>query len=163
MYPYFSIKKPIPRPLYAKELSKNDDLTNQVNSKLSDIITICMENKQKSLSFYEELFCIIDQKDKSIINSITLDETKHYKLLHCIYTLLNDSDPEKTDTEKAVVSENISENIETAILEKAENTKLYRELMSSAFAAEIREMLFEIMTDEMNHAILLNYLYTKYR
>lgn len=163
MYPYFSTRKQIPRPLYAKELSDNNNILNESASKLSDIILLSMENETKDHAFYEKLLPLLKEEDRSIVNSIMLDETKHYKLLSHIYKLLNNKSPDHKTIKEAEVSGNISKDLSEALLDEAEAVKLYRELMSSAVTEEIKDLFFEIMTDEMMHSTLLNYLYTKYR
>ena len=163
MYPYFSTRKQIPRPLYAKELSDNNHMLNESTSKLSDIIMLSMENEAKDHSFYEKLLPHLKDEDRCIINSIMLDETKHYKLLSHIYMLLNNSSPDQKDIKEAEIDTNIFKNLSDAVLDEAEAVKLYRELMSSAVTEEIKDLFFEIMTDEMMHSTLLSYLYAKYK
>ncbi len=163
MYPYFSTRKQIPRPLYAKELSADNNMLNESTSKLSDIILLSMKNEAKDRAFYEKLLPVLKDEDKNIIKSIILDETKHYKLLSHIYRLLNNKSAEIETVERAETSGNILKDLSEALLDEAEAVKLYRELMSSSVTEEIKDLFFEIMTDEMMHSTLLNYLYTKYR
>ena len=105
---------------------------------------------------------LMEKDDREIINSILLDETKHKKFLRHIYTLMTGQEPYEITTEDIILKESIPENLSDAILDEAEAVKFYRELMMNSDDAEIRDLLFEIMTDEANHAALGNYLFTKY-
>ncbi len=163
MYPYFSSKRQLPKPICAKELADYCLTTHESTSKISDIILISIKNEEQDKCFYENLIPLMEEKDKAIINGIILDETKHAKLLTHIYKLLNNSEPEKTTPEECTISENLAENIEDAVLDEAEAIKLYRELMLNSENSEIRDLFFEIMTDEATHLSLMTFLYNKYR
>jgi len=132
MYPYFSTRKQIPRPIYAKELSADNDLLSESTSKLLDIIMLCIKNKAKNRSFYEQLLSDLKDEDNRIIKSIILDEQKHHKLLFHIHTILNGHEPENTTQTETAFSADISKSLSDALLDEAEAIKLYRELMSSA-------------------------------
>ena len=162
MYPYFYSKKQIPQPVFAKEAMKDNNLLAQNNSKLSEIILAAIEDEMKDMAFYERLMPLMEKDDREIINSILLDETKHKKFLSHIYTLMTGQEPYEITTEDIILKESIPENLSDAILDEAEAVKFYRELMMNSDDAEIRDLLFEIMTDEANHAALGNYLFTKY-
>ncbi len=162
MYPYFSSKKSIPKPVFAREAEKTHSLITENNSKLLQIIEDSIKDEMKDQLFYERLMDFLNDEDKEIANSMALDEIKHQKLLSHIYKLLGGSEPPKFEADEVVLKGSAPENISDAILDEAEAAKFYRELMLSSENGDIRDIFFEIMTDEANHAALGNYLFTKY-
>lgn len=162
MYPYFSSKRQMPKSIYSKEVANNYLPAPENTLKLSEIILLSIQNESQDRCFYEKLLPLIKDEDKAIVEGIILDETKHAKLLTHIYNLLNNTEPQKPENKECTISENLIKNIEDAILDEAEAVKLYRELMLNSENGEIRDVFFEIMTDEANHATLMNFLYNKY-
>ncbi len=96
--------------------------------------------------------------NRDAFNRIAADEMKHFKMLTELYTDLSGKSPCKNNTEKdKKYMGNCSEIIKAQLPREQEGAQLYRTLyfaMPMGYNAE-RNMLFEIMTDEMMHAALL--------
>jgi rubrerythrin len=87
------------------------------------------------------------------------DEGKHYKMFQQIYYILTGQYmdipmPEPKKSEKFI------EAIESSINGELEAVELYRKIRSMLANTQLRDMLFEIITDEQEHATRFVYLYS---
>lgn len=88
------------------------------------------------------------------------DEGKHYKMFNEIYTQITGKKiniPLPTNIEKY---DNIMPAIQTSIDGELEAVELYREIHSMLKNPNMRDKLFEIITDEQEHAARFIYLYS---
>lgn len=162
MYPHFLNKQTVTKPVFASEAEKENNLLPQNTTKLAQIIEEAVFSEKSAKAFFEVLKEELNDEDKSIAESIILDETKHHKLLCYVYTLLTENKAAFSEKEPPSAGGTLLENLSFAILEKAENARLYRELATSTAIAEAKELFYEIMSDEMLHMSLLNHLFAKY-
>ena len=49
-----------------------------------------------------------------------------------------------------------------SLFEELDSVEFYRDIMSNVETPSVREILFEIITDEQSHAQIINYLLFKY-
>ena len=103
-----------------------------------------------------------DLEVKEILRQMSLDEQKHYKYLSQIYKQLTGNEP-VVQVGKVEISGNILEEIAKAFFGELEAVEIYRRLMFLFLNLQIRDMIYEIITDEQAHAAKLNYINTKYR
>lgn len=87
------------------------------------------------------------------------DEGKHYKMFQQIYFMLTGQYidipiPEPKKNEKLI------DAIESSINGELEAVELYRKIRSMLPNTQLRDMLFEIITDEQEHATRFVYLYS---
>lgn len=87
------------------------------------------------------------------------DEGKHYKMFQQIYYILTGQYidipiPEPKKEEKFI------DAIESSINGELEAVELYRKIRSMLPNTQLRDMLFEIITDEQEHATRFVYLYS---
>jgi rubrerythrin len=87
------------------------------------------------------------------------DEGKHYKMFQQIYFMLTGQYidipiPELKKNEKLI------DAIESSINGELEAVELYRKIRSMLPNTQLRDMLFEIITDEQEHATRFVYLYS---
>lgn len=112
--------------------------------------------------FYNYLISIApDEEDKEIITSIRDDELKHNRMFRQIYkdyTGQEIGEGENIDFEK---TEDYIDGIVKALFGELKAVEKYREIRAGLPTRNSRDMLFEIITDELKHASKYNYLYTK--
>lgn len=63
---------------------------------------------------------------------------------------------------KKPISDNMAENFSNALFGELSAVEFYRKLYFAFLNPELRDALFEIITDEQGHAQILNYMYSKY-
>jgi rubrerythrin len=87
------------------------------------------------------------------------DEGKHYKMFQQIYYTLTGQyiDIPMQEPQK---NEKFIELIESSINGELEAVELYRKIRSMLPNTQLRDMLFEIITDEQEHATRFVYLYS---
>lgn len=155
LYPY-NIKK--------TELSASETKTFPQNQTLLDMLTDAIEDEISDFGKYISLSEIISNKDDAeIIKSVTYDEYKHRRLFEEIYKSLTGVTPNITEESDDSQIENIFEEFTESFFDELEAVELYREIMSAFENTDIRDMIFEIITDEQSHADILNYMIAKYR
>lgn len=97
---------------------------------------------------------------EKMIESIRNDEIKHFKMFRAIYEELTCrpfcgiSKPEFSEPE------NYCEALEKALAGELKAVEFYRRIMFGLCTRWQRDMLFEIITDELKHSVKVNFLYT---
>lgn len=130
--------------------------------KVPQMIQKALAGETRDKIFYEYLINIApDEQDKNIIKSIRDDEMRHFKLFRMIYQEITGCDPMPLDSEEFVKPENYLAGIEEAIIDEVTAAKNYRQIYVCLRGRKYRDILFSIITDELRHASLYNYLYTK--
>lgn len=169
MYPYnFNPKQteniPATLNILSKEAKDACKVPPKPDKKLLDMIQMGISDSAQTASFYKTLMNVLRiPNDIEMVRNTYLDELKHVKLLQEIYYIASgEKAPEYTVTPVSL-SENLLENLQKAIFDSLEAADFYRELYFSFLNLELRDMLFEILTDEQDHAIRFNFLFSKYR
>ena len=146
-----------------KKMEDND--MENVDKFVSEMIKEAIKDEKKDALFYVELAeKISDENDKKIIHKIHNDEKKHEKIFKEIYMLINGEEPDENELqfEKKQLSTNMLQNFSDAIFDELDAVEFYRKIYFSFLNQEIRDALYEIITDEQIHAQILNYMYAKY-
>lgn len=174
MYPYnFNPKQteaakttqnPTTLNIHSKEVKDACKVPPKPDKKLLDMIQMGITDSAQTASFYKTLMNVLHiPNDIEMVRNTYLDELKHVKLLQEIYYIASgEKAPEYTVTPVSL-SENILENFQKAIFDSLEAADFYRELYFSFLNLELRDMLFEILTDEQDHAARFNFLFSKYK
>lgn len=124
-------------------------------------IEVLVKDEMKDKMQYEKLSSLAkSQEDKDIIDGIVKDEIKHIKLLRQIHHELTQM------TSTLIPEDNVKCNsfrggLKEALIHEQKQVEIYRKVF---FAMEERRhinMLLEIITDEMRHYGLFQYLYIK--
>lgn len=131
---------------------------NKPPEKLLDLLVEAMKDERADRVKYKtmmEMTC--KGKCRRQINFAYEDEGKHYKMFQHIYRQLTGQDidipapkPEKFDSMK--------EAIESSIEGELEAVELYRRIHAMLPNRMMRDMVFEIITDEQEHATRFVYL-----
>lgn len=101
--------------------------------------------------------------DKEILRQISLDEQKHERIFTDIYQKVTGEKPHISIKTVRDLSENVLLDFEKSIFDEMEAVEFYRQIYFLFLDVEIRDMLYEIITDEQNHAVKMTYLYSKYK
>ncbi len=150
--------------------NKNDETLNlQSNSVFNpdldttlELIRRAISGEQNDRRFYEYLISIAPtQEEKNIIASIRDDELGHFDLFRQIYKDITGKYPVPLGDEEFEEPESYLEGIEQALFGELKAVELYRQIYYGLKTREHRDILFEIVTDELKHASKWNYLYTK--
>jgi rubrerythrin len=101
------------------------------------------------------------EKSRKQIEFAYADEGKHYKMFQQIYYTLTgqyiDVPCPQLKCEKFI------ESIESSINDELEAVELYRKIRSMLPNNQLRDILYEIITDEQEHATRFVYLYSMER
>jgi rubrerythrin len=100
-----------------------------------------------------------NEKIKKQINFAYMDEGKHYKMFQQIYYVLTGKMMEIPQPHTDEYSKLI-DAVETSINGELEAVELYRKIQSMLPNQKLRDMLFEIITDEQEHATRFVYLFS---
>lgn len=101
------------------------------------------------------------QEDKDIIQSIRNDERKHRKMFRHMYYCLTGKTMEVVEPEPFQPPATYLEGLKRAIFGESGAVELYRKIYFTIPGKTFKNMVFEIMTDELKHGIRYNYLYAK--
>lgn len=120
-----------------------------------------MKGEAEARRFYRKLIDLApNEKEADIINHFFEDEAKHYSKFKMLYEMLTGKVPELPKPEAPDFSTYV-EGVEQAILDELEAYEFYRDIYLSTSNMMVRDIFFEALTDENEHAAHLNYLYTK--
>ncbi|MDK2562556.1 ferritin-like domain-containing protein [Romboutsia sedimentorum] len=127
-----------------------------------------VEGEKSDALFYEWLInniptdILTKKQSKSIkdtIESIREDEISHNKMFKQMYSQLTGIDAAPVE-EEFIPPENFIEGIIKALNGELNAVKRYRQIMNGMPNLYFRDNIFNILTDELRHASLYNYIYT---
>ncbi|WMJ79952.1 ferritin-like domain-containing protein [Clostridium sp. MB40-C1] len=125
------------------------------------LIKEAVSGEREDELFYDYLISVAPTRnEKEIIVSIRDDERKHNKMFRMIYRDLTGMDieaDENIDFEKPV---SYLDGIKRALFGELKAVEKYRIIRQGLPTRYYRDMLFEIITDEIKHACKYNYLFT---
>ncbi|TCZ77095.1 ferritin-like domain-containing protein [Paenibacillus albiflavus] len=113
--------------------------------------------------FYQQLIQLAPtENEKKIIAGIRDDERKHNQMFRNIYQQLTCTIPNVSESmeEQGETVTNYLEGIEKALFGELKAFEKYRTIFFN-IQPQFRDMIFEIMTDEIKHASYYNYLFAK--
>lgn len=128
---------------------------------LQDLLIKAMKDERHDRVKYKEM---MDQTDdpavKAQIKFAYDDEAKHYKMFQQIYRSLTGKKieiPLPTEVEKY---DNLIDAVKSSIEGESEAVELYRQIYSLLWNKQMRDMVYEIITDEQEHFGRFIYLYS---
>lgn len=128
--------------------------------KLIELILEAMKDERADRAKYKVMMDMArDPKVKRQINFAYEDEGKHYTMFQQILFKLTGkmTDVPVPDIKKPV---SLLEGVESSIDGELEAVELYRDILAMVPTKQMRDMLYEIITDEQEHAIRFTYLYS---
>ncbi len=132
---------------------------------VSEMLADAINDEAGDFARYSSMSAMFsDSDDAETVKSMSYDEYKHKRIFEEIYNALNGSLPETIQTRdiSRPVGDLLSE-LNDSLFAELEAVEMYREIMSAFGGCEVRDMIFEIITDEQAHADILNYLISKIR
>ncbi len=145
------IETPLPEPELT--FSSNED------KKILEMLLEAIKDEAQWMEYLGKLMYItISPKNKELVRQIRLDDQKHYNMLIEIYNSLVGEKPEVTPI-PLEISDSPRTEYEKCMLLKLQSIEFYRKIYFSFLSVKIRDMLFEIITDEQNNAVKFLYLY----
>ncbi len=104
-----------------------------------------------------------DCEQRDIIKSIRDDEIKHFKMFRMIYREITCEPPVAKQKQDFEMPDNYCAAIQQAIFGELGAVETYRKIMFGLCSQRHRDMLFEIISDELKHSVKWNFLYSKNR
>lgn len=120
-----------------------------------------MKGEAEARKYYKRLLGMApNEKEEDIIEHFYEDETKHFSKFRMLFEMITGKEPELGSV-KAPDFDSYLDGVEQAILDELEAYEFYRDIYLSSNNPIVRDVFFEALTDENEHAAHLNYLYTK--
>lgn len=138
------------------------DPYNNNQEKLKEALSLIkssVSGEKEDEMFYDYLISVAPtDKQKDIIVAIRDDERKHNKMFRNIYKDITGKDVVIEKEEKFVEPKSYIAGVEKALFGELSAVEKYRKIMADLPYTMYRDMLFEIITDEIKHAIKYNYI-----
>lgn len=144
-------------PFRNEEMIQNPQLQGALND-----IRKAVQGEREDELFYDYLISVAPTKEeKEIIASIRDDERRHNQMFRRIYKDFTGMDIVSMDEEKTFEKpESYLEGIKKALFGELAAVERYRNIRRALPMGPYRDMLFDIITDELRHASKYNYLFT---
>jgi rubrerythrin len=104
-----------------------------------------------------------DDEEKDIIKGIRDNEMKHYKMFNQMYFELTGKQPSPPTEMKFEQPKSYCEGLQKALMGEQNAVVKYRKILFAMQNRRHINMITEIITDELRHLGLYNYLYAKNR
>lgn len=101
------------------------------------------------------------EEERQIIGSIRDDEMGHYELFRQIYYDLTGMELRQESEQTFVEPESYCDGLARALLGEQNAVRKYRKILYAMQSRIHMNMLIDIITDEIRHGILYNYLFTR--
>ncbi|UVI33297.1 ferritin-like domain-containing protein [Paenibacillus spongiae] len=126
------------------------------------LVSEAVQGERSDELFYQYLISIAPtQEEKDIIASIRDDERKHNQMFRKIYRDFTGQEvPSPGNGEPFEKPASYVDGIKMALFGELRAVEKYREIRRCLPEGMYRDMLFEIITDEIKHASKYNYLFT---
>lgn len=131
------------------------------NQELLDLIVKAMQDEKHDRKKYKSMLTMTKKvKIRNQIKSAYEDEGKHYAMFRHLYFELTGEDID-VPTPMVKLAKTLTGNIKTSINGELDAVEMYRQIYSLLQDPDERNMVFEIITDEQEHATRFVYIYTK--
>lgn len=100
-------------------------------------------------------------EDAEIITGIRDDEIKHFDLFHQIYYEITGMPVPQQNEEEFIPPSSYCDGLARALLGEQRAVARYRQILYAMQTSIHYNMLTEIITDEIRHGLLYNFLYSK--
>jgi len=127
-----------------------------------DLIQHALSGETEDRMFYSWLLeDAPSDEDRQIISGIRDNEIGHYELFNQLYLDLTGMMPQEVTGEQFVPPESYCDGLARALLGEQNAVQRYRKILYAMQHRVHINMMTEIITDEIRHGILYNYLYAK--
>ncbi|WP_197254995.1 ferritin-like domain-containing protein [Paenibacillus dendritiformis] len=100
------------------------------------------------------------REEKEIVASIRDDERKHNRMFRQIYRDFTGREAQNADGAAFAMPQSYTEGLKQALFGELKAVENYRDIRRCLPQGKYRDMLFEIITDELRHSAKYNYLFT---
>lgn len=140
-----------------------NELYNQKDLKEALVlIEDAVQGEKNDELFYNELIKLAPtEEEQNIIASIRDDEMKHNKMFKKIYKDFTGKNIESIEDQPFEKPTNYLDGITKALFGELKAVEKYRIIRKGLPTRYYRDMLFEIITDELKHSAKYNYIITK--
>lgn len=138
------------------------DFTQEAFIKALNLIKEAVQDERTDEMTYEYLLGVAPtQEEKDIIMSIRDDERNHRKWFREIYKMSTGQNLENADEEDFTPPASYIEGISKAVMGELGAMEKYRMIREGLPSRYYRDVVFQILTDEMKHATKYNYILNK--
>lgn len=138
---------------------KSEELPYKSLQNALDLIRMAVQGEKNDELFYDYLISVAPTREEAdIISGIRDDEKKHNKMFREIYKYFTGNDLSSEGNEIMEKPASYIEGIRKAILGELKAMERYRDIRAGIPTRYYRDMVFEILTDELKHADLYNYI-----
>jgi rubrerythrin len=102
-----------------------------------------------------------NEEEKQIISGIRDNEISHYSLFNQIYSEVTEGTVPKLKEEEFTLPPTYCQGLKQALLGEQNAVQKYRQILYAMQTRDHINIMIEIITDEIRHGILYNYLYAK--
>lgn len=119
-----------------------------------------VQGEREDELFYDYLISVAPtQEDQTIISSIRDDERKHNRMFRLMYKELTGQNiPPAAQEPEFVKPESFTAGVKKALFGELSAVERYRDIRAGLPTRYYRDMMFEIITDELKHAQKYNYI-----
>ncbi len=144
-------------------MNNNNNKFNEATYKTLDealeLITQAVRGEREDELFYEYLISVAPtQEEKEIIADIRDDEMKHNRMFREIYEYYTGFELARADRQEFTEPASYLEGIKRALFGELAAMERYRIIYAGLPSRYYRDMVLEIMTDELKHADKYNYI-----
>jgi rubrerythrin len=127
--------------------------------KLLDMIKDAMKDERHDNKKYKMMIDMTENKEiRENIRHAYEDEAKHYRMFQDIYDDLTGEGIE-IPVPKVDMADRFVDNVKSSIQGELEAVEMYRDIRAMLTSKKHRDMLYEIITDEQEHATRFVYIY----
>jgi rubrerythrin len=124
-----------------------------------NLIKQSAQGEREDELFYDYLISVApSQEEKEIIASIRNDERKHNKMFKQMYRDLTGQDIPPVPEEGFEKPKSYTDGVKKALFGELAAVERYRDIRAGLPTRYYRDMVFEILTDELKHANKYNYI-----
>ncbi|WP_461207433.1 ferritin-like domain-containing protein [Clostridium sp. DL1XJH146] len=127
-----------------------------------ELILEAIGDEKSDELFYDYLISVApNRKEKNIISSIRDDEKKHNRLFKGIYKSITGKEAIVAEDEEFIKPRSYLDGIERALFGELKAVEKYRKIRRGLPGRYYRDILFDIITDELKHSNKYNFIFTE--
>lgn len=145
--------------MYRNMQYNNDQTAYKTLQEALSLIKQAVQGEKEDELFYNYLISVAPTKEEAeIISSIRDDEMKHNKMFREIYTYFTGEVLPKTEDISFEQPDSYVEGVKRALFGELKAVEKYRNILAGIPVNYYKEMVFEVLTDELKHADKYNYI-----
>lgn len=145
-------------PYYRREKSVIEEEVIPLTEALDIIRSSIMDESNDEVSYQNLLNNAPNESAKKIIQSIIDDENRHNEILRYVYSSITGEEIMQNNSMQNNSNINYNDGIVKALFDESGAIKKYRKVMSAMPNNKMYALVMSILTDEIRHMSLVNYL-----